>query len=68
MTISVFRPTNLGASSKATEPFQPRRTSVPYREADQTYCNGGSPLEAFPAAKASPPQEVPPLGAADTKP
>lgn len=66
MTIQTFRPTNLGVSVRATEPFEPARTSVPYREADQTYCNGGSPLAAFPAAKASAPQSVPPLVAADS--
>ena len=54
MNIETVRPTLLGGTSTAKTPFDPMQVCVPYNEADQTYCNGGSALRGFDAVKAIP--------------
>lgn len=52
MTIHTVRPSDLGGRFVADGAFDPSGTSVPYREANQTYSNG-APISGFEAARPS---------------
>jgi hypothetical protein len=42
MTVTKVVPKDRGQAFRAATPFDPATANVPYREADQTYCNNGS--------------------------